>query len=51
MSRKSRYERLNASALEAVKNASPYPPFPPEIPAEELIFSVTLSFSLTGSTS
>jgi protein TonB len=50
LSRKSRHERLNVSALAAVKNASPYPPFPPEIPAEELSFSVTLSFSLTGST-
>lgn len=50
LSRKTRYERLNVSALEAVKNASPYPPFPPEILAEELSFSVTLSFSLTGNT-
>jgi protein TonB len=51
LEKKSRYERLNASALEAVKKAAPYPPFPPEVPAEELNFSVTLSFSLTGSTS
>jgi protein TonB len=51
LSRKSRYERLNASALEAVKRAAPYPPFPPEVPAEELNFSVTLTFSLSGSTS
>jgi protein TonB len=50
LNRKSRYERLNVSALAAVKSASPYPPFPPEIPAEELSFSVTLSFSLTGNT-
>jgi protein TonB len=48
LSRKSRYDRLNTSALAAVKNAAPYPPFPPEIPLEELSFSVTLSFSLTG---
>jgi protein TonB len=51
LEKKSRYERLNTSALEAVKKAAPYPPFPPEVPAGELSFSVTLSFSLTGSTS
>jgi TonB family protein len=45
---KSRYRLLNSSALEAVKRAGPYPPFPPEFPAEELAFSITLAFSLAS---
>jgi protein TonB len=49
LDKKSRYRLLNASALEAVKRAIPYPPFPPEFPEEELVFSVTLAFSLSGS--
>jgi protein TonB len=50
LGKKSRHDRLNSSALAAVKNAAPYPPFPSELPAEDLSFSVLLSFSLTGST-
>jgi protein TonB len=49
LDKKSRYRLLNTSALEAVKRAIPYPPFPPEFPEEELVFSVTLAFSLSGS--
>jgi protein TonB len=44
--RKCRYERLNASALEAVRKAVPYPPFPPEMPDEKMSFSVAVVFSL-----
>jgi protein TonB len=50
LDKRSRYRLLNAAALEAVKKAVPYPPFPPEFPEEELTFSVTLAFSLTGNT-
>jgi protein TonB len=46
MEKRSRYERLNTSALEAVKNAAPYPPFPGEIGEGELTFQVTVAFSL-----
>ena len=46
LEKKSRYGRLNASALEAVKNAAPFPPFPEEIQDEEMSFQVTVSFSL-----
>jgi protein TonB len=46
LEKKSRYERLNASALAAVKNAAPYPPFPGEIGEEEMSFQVTVAFSL-----
>jgi protein TonB len=46
LEKRSRYQRLNSAALEAVKNAAPYPPFPPEFPEEELAFSVTVAFSL-----
>ncbi|MDR0587011.1 MAG: TonB family protein [Treponema sp.] len=42
----SRYRLLNESALEAVKNAAPYPPFPQEIPEDEMSFQITVSFSL-----
>jgi protein TonB len=42
----SRYRLLNESALEAVKNAAPYPPFPEEIPEDEMSFQVVVSFSL-----
>ncbi|MDR2404651.1 MAG: TonB family protein [Spirochaetaceae bacterium] len=48
LDKKSRYRLLNASALETVKRVIPYPPFPPEFPEEELVFSVTLAFSLSG---
>ncbi|MDR0622960.1 MAG: TonB family protein [Treponema sp.] len=44
--KKSRHERLNASAIEAVKNAAPYPPFPGEIGDDEMIFQVAVNFSL-----
>jgi TonB family protein len=46
LERKCRYERLNASALEAVRKAVPYPPFPLEMPDEKLSFSVAVVFSL-----
>lgn len=46
LEKKSRYERLNASALAAVRNAAPYPPFPGEIGEEEMSFQVTVAFSL-----
>jgi protein TonB len=46
MEKSSRYRLLNESALEAVKNAAPYPPFPEEIPEQEMSFQVTVSFSL-----
>jgi protein TonB len=46
MEKRSRYRLLNESALEAVKNAAPYPPFPDEIPEEEMSFQVVVSFSL-----
>jgi protein TonB len=46
METQSRYRLLNESALEAVKNAAPYPPFPEEIPEDEMSFQVTVSFSL-----
>jgi TonB family protein len=44
--KKSRYERLNASALEAVKNAAPYPPLPGEVGEDEMSFQVAVAFSL-----
>jgi protein TonB len=46
LEKKSRYERLNASAVEAVKKAAPYPPFPGEIGEDELNVQVAVSFSL-----
>jgi protein TonB len=46
LEKKSRYERLNASAIKAVKNAVPYPPFPGEISEAEMSFQVAVSFSL-----
>jgi protein TonB len=46
LEKKSRYERLNAAALAAVKNAAPYPPFPTGIGEEEMSFQVTVAFSL-----
>jgi protein TonB len=42
---RSRYRLLNESALEAVKNAAPYPRFPEEIPEDEMSFQVAVSFS------
>jgi protein TonB len=42
----SRYPKLNAAALEAVKKAAPYPPFPPDCESAELTFLVMVSFSL-----
>jgi protein TonB len=47
LERKSRHERLNASAIAAVKNAAPYPPFPGEIDDAEMSFQVAVSFSLS----
>jgi protein TonB len=44
--KKCRHPRLNAAALEAVRNAQPYPAFPPEIPDAELSFVIAISFSL-----
>jgi protein TonB len=44
--KRSRYERLNASALEAVKNAAPYPPLPGEVGEDEMSFQVAVAFSL-----
>jgi protein TonB len=44
--KQSRYRLLNESALEAVKNAAPFPPFPEEIPEEAMSFQVIVSFSL-----
>jgi protein TonB len=46
MEKQSRYRHLNESALEAVKNAAPFPPFPEEIREEEMSFQVVVSFSL-----
>jgi protein TonB len=46
LERQSRYRLLNESALEAVKNAAPFPPFPEEIREEEMGFQVAVSFSL-----
>ncbi|MDR2143845.1 MAG: TonB family protein [Treponema sp.] len=46
MEKRSRYRLLNESALAAVKNAAPYPPFPGEIREEEMSFRVVVSFSL-----
>jgi protein TonB len=46
LERKCRYERLNASALEAVRKAVPYPPFPPEMPDENMSCSVAVVFSI-----
>jgi TonB family protein len=46
LDKRSRYRLLNTAAIEAVKKAVPYPPFPPEFPEEEMSFSVTLAFSL-----
>jgi protein TonB len=50
LGKKTRYRLLNNAALEAVKKAVPYPPFPPEFPEEKMAFSITLVFSLTGNT-
>jgi protein TonB len=44
--KRSRHERLNAAAVEAVKNAAPYPPFPPEITGSEMSLQVAVTFSL-----
>jgi protein TonB len=46
LEKKSRYERLNAAALEAVKMAGPYPVFPEEIAEDEMSFSIAVSYSL-----
>jgi protein TonB len=50
LGKKTRYRLLNNAALEAVKKAVPYPPFPREFPEEKMSFSITLAFSLTGNT-
>jgi protein TonB len=44
--KRSRHRLLNESVLKAVQNAVPYPPFPEEIPDEEMSFQVTIAFSL-----
>jgi protein TonB len=49
LEKRSRYRLLNESALEAVKNAAPYPPFPAEITDTDMNFQVAVSFSLSGS--
>jgi protein TonB len=46
LEKKSRHGRLNASAIEAVKSAAPYPPFPAEIADEEISLQVAVNFSL-----
>jgi protein TonB len=46
LEKKSRHERLNASAIAAVKNAAPYPPFPGEIGDDEMSLQVAVNFSL-----
>jgi protein TonB len=46
LEKKCRYPRLNAAALEAVRNAQPYPAFPPEIPDAEIPFLIAVTFSL-----
>jgi protein TonB len=46
LGRKTRYSKINASALEAVKRAAPYPSFPDEIQDETINLSVTVAFSL-----
>ncbi|MDR2258486.1 MAG: TonB family protein [Treponema sp.] len=46
LEKKSRHARLNTSAIEAVKKAAPYPPFPGEIGEDEMSFQVAVSFSL-----
>jgi protein TonB len=48
LEKRSRYRLLNESALEAVKNAAPYPPFPDEITDAEMNFQVAVSFSLAS---
>jgi protein TonB len=50
LGKKTRYRLLNNAAIEAVKKAVPYPPFPQEFPEEKMAFSITLAFSLTGNT-
>jgi TonB family protein len=44
--KQSRYRLLNESALQAVKIAAPYPPFPEEIPEETMSFQIVVAFSL-----
>jgi protein TonB len=46
LEKKSRHGRLNASALEAVKNAAPYPPFPVEITDNTMSLQMAVNFSL-----
>jgi protein TonB len=46
LEKKSRYERLNVAAVEAVKNAAPYPPLPGETGEDEMSFQVAVNFSL-----
>jgi protein TonB len=50
LGKRTRYRLLNNAALEAVKKAVPYPPFPHGFPEEKMAFSITLTFSLTGNT-
>jgi protein TonB len=46
LEKKSRHGRLNNSAIEAVKNAAPYPPFPAEIADEEMSLQGAVNYSL-----
>jgi protein TonB len=46
LEKQSRYRLLNESAIAAIKNAAPFPPFPEEIMEEEMSFQVVVSFSL-----
>lgn len=39
-------EVLQESALKSIKMASPFPPFPKELKAEEITFSITIEFAL-----
>ena len=42
----SRYSRLNTAAINAVRTAVPFPPFPQEISAETMPFLITINFSM-----
>jgi protein TonB len=41
-----RHARLNAAAIEAVRKAQPYPPFPPQLRDETMSFTIDVVFSL-----
>jgi protein TonB len=44
--KKSRWRLLDESAILAVKNAAPFPPFPAEAREDAISFQVAVSFSL-----